>query len=285
MQTSIENFYKILQVDPSAEPEVITAAYHRLARKYHPDTNTSPDAKLKMQAINEAYDTLSNPAKRADYDRNVRSDGTRTAQTNVGSSGGYALNARYRYEYFLKIREKEEMARQQSRDPNLRSGQGGNGGNGGNKAYGHNPYSNNGNNNSSSTAQGTRIWNSSSTGNAGAASNNYGSSHQQQQQTRNESTWRRPPDVDASMRRWEDALDRQRKVQEQQRKTEEEARVRRNKGYASVGIFVVLAAIIIGLVWAMGGSVGPLTVLIAVGIAVGITVPTTFLLSNALNKK
>ncbi len=281
MQTSIDNFYKILQVDPSAEPEVITAAYHRLARKYHPDTNTSPDAKLKMQAINEAYDTLSNPAKRADYDRNIRSDGPRTAQTNSGNSGSYALNARYRYEYFLKIREKEEMARQQNRDPNLRSGQGGNGGNGGNSGYGNNPY----NNNSSSTAQGTRTWNSSSTGSANNAANSYGTPQQQQQQPRSESTWRRPPDVDASMRRWEDALDRQRKVQEQQRKTEEEARVRRNKGYASVGIFVVLAAVIIGLVWAMGGSVGPLTVLIAVGIAVGITVPTTFLLSNALNKK
>ena len=266
MQTSIENFYKTLQVDPSAEPEVITAAYHRLARKYHPDTNTSPDAKLKMQLINEAYDTLSNPAKRTDYDRNLRSDGTRSAQANSGAAGSYALNARYRYEYFLKIREKEEMARQQSRDPNLRSGQGN---------YGGYNANNHNNGNSSSTAQGTRTWNSSS------SAGNYSAP----QQPRAESTWRRPPDVDASMRRWEDALDRQRKVQEQQRRAEEEARVRRNKGYAAVGIFVVLAAVIIGLVWAMGGSVGPLTVLIAVGIAVGITVPTTFLLNNALNKK
>ena len=270
MQTSIENFYKILQVDPSAEPEVITAAYHRLARKYHPDTNTSPDAKLKMQAINEAYDTLSNPAKRTDYDRNMRSDGSRSAQTNTGAAGSYALNARYRYEYFLKIREKEEMARQQGRDPNLRSGQGNHGGY---NAHGHS----NNSTTTSSTAQGTRTWNSSSSAGAYSAP--------QQPPPRSEGSWRRPPDVDASMRRWEDALDRQRKVQEQQRKAEEEARLRRNKGYASVGIFVVLAAIIIGLVWAMGGSVGPLTVLIAVGIAVGITVPTTFLLNNALNKK
>ncbi len=269
MQTAIENFYKTLQVDPSADPEVVTAAYHRLARKYHPDTNNSPDAKLKMQAINEAYDTLSNPAKRTEYDRNFRSDGPRNAQANNGGAGSYALNARYRYEYFLKIREKEEMARQhQSRDPNLRNGQG---------EHSRNPYSNMpSNGNSSSTAQGTRTWNSSST------SGSYSSAHSS---TPAEGTWRRPPDVDASMRRWEDALDRQRKVQEQQRKEEEEARARRAKGYAAVGIFIALAAIIIGLVWAIGGSVGPLTVLIAVGIAVGITVPTTFLLNNALNKK
>ena len=217
MQTAIENFYKTLQVDPSADPEVVTAAYHRLARKYHPDTNTSPDAKLKMQAINEAYDTLSNPAKRIDYDRNLRSDGPRNnAQANNGGAGSYALNARYRYEYFLKIREKEEMARQQqSRDPNLRSGQGG---------YGHNPYGN-AQGNSSSTAQGTRTWNSSSTS---------GSYSTAQPLPRSEGNWRRPPDVDASMRRWEDALDRQRKVQEQQRKLEEEGRARRAKGYAAV---------------------------------------------------
>ena len=36
--------YKILQVDPEAEDEVIAAAYRRLARKYHPDTATGPEA-------------------------------------------------------------------------------------------------------------------------------------------------------------------------------------------------------------------------------------------------
>jgi curved DNA-binding protein CbpA len=63
------DYYKILQVDPSAEPEVIIAAYRRLAIKYHPDTNESPDAKARMQLINEAYAVLSDPAGRASYDR------------------------------------------------------------------------------------------------------------------------------------------------------------------------------------------------------------------------
>ena len=64
-----EDLYKILMVDPSADPEVITAAYRRLAVKYHPDTNPSPDALPRMQRINEAYSVLSDPQSRAVYDR------------------------------------------------------------------------------------------------------------------------------------------------------------------------------------------------------------------------
>lgn len=66
------NYYKLLQIDPSAEPEVIAAAYRRLALKYHPDTNgSSAEAKARMQALNEAYAVLSDPVRRAAYDRQL----------------------------------------------------------------------------------------------------------------------------------------------------------------------------------------------------------------------
>jgi curved DNA-binding protein CbpA len=64
-----KNYYKILQVDPSAEPEVIVAAYKRLALKYHPDTNKSSDATQRMQEINSAYQILSDPLARSFYDK------------------------------------------------------------------------------------------------------------------------------------------------------------------------------------------------------------------------
>ena len=64
-----KDYYKVLQVDPSAEPEIITAAYRRLALKYHPDTSKSPDATRKMQEINEAYGELSDPGTRTRYDQ------------------------------------------------------------------------------------------------------------------------------------------------------------------------------------------------------------------------
>ena len=64
-----KDYYKILQVDPSADQEVIEAAYKRLARKYHPDMNTSPDATVRMQEINAAYEVLCTPVRRAHHDR------------------------------------------------------------------------------------------------------------------------------------------------------------------------------------------------------------------------
>lgn len=61
--------YKVLQVDPGAEREVIEAAYRRLARKYHPDVSTEPDSTEKMIAINQAWEQLRDPVKRAAVDR------------------------------------------------------------------------------------------------------------------------------------------------------------------------------------------------------------------------
>ncbi|CAG0942391.1 partial Chaperone protein DnaJ, partial [Anaerolineae bacterium] len=64
-----KNYYKILQIDPSADPEVVQAAYRRLAQKYHPDANTSSDATRWMQELNEAYEVICDPVKRAAFDR------------------------------------------------------------------------------------------------------------------------------------------------------------------------------------------------------------------------
>jgi curved DNA-binding protein CbpA len=61
--------YKVLQVDPEAEDEVVQAAYRRLARKYHPDLAPGPEAAARMAAINAAWDRLGDPVARATYDR------------------------------------------------------------------------------------------------------------------------------------------------------------------------------------------------------------------------
>ncbi len=59
------DLYKSLQVDPRAEIEVIRAAYHALARKYHPDVGG--DAQRMVQC-NAAWAVLANPLLRAAYD-------------------------------------------------------------------------------------------------------------------------------------------------------------------------------------------------------------------------
>jgi curved DNA-binding protein CbpA len=63
------DLYRVLQVDPSADPEVIEAAYKRLALKYHPDHNRGDArAEEQMKRINEAFRVLGKPRLRADYD-------------------------------------------------------------------------------------------------------------------------------------------------------------------------------------------------------------------------
>lgn len=63
------DYYEILQVSPNAEQSVIEAAYRRLAREYHPDVNKNLDASERMRCLNEAFEVLGNPEKRAEYDR------------------------------------------------------------------------------------------------------------------------------------------------------------------------------------------------------------------------
>ena len=56
-------------MDPSAHDDVIQAAYRRLALRYHPDRNKSVAAAEMMARINAAYEVLSDPRRRAEYDR------------------------------------------------------------------------------------------------------------------------------------------------------------------------------------------------------------------------
>ncbi|TMB93615.1 MAG: hypothetical protein E6J42_12615, partial [Chloroflexi bacterium] len=67
--TSEPDYYEILQVSPRAEPDVIEAAYRRLARKHHPDVNPGLAALQRMSELNQALDVLTDPRKRAEYDR------------------------------------------------------------------------------------------------------------------------------------------------------------------------------------------------------------------------
>ena len=63
-----KSFYEDLGLTRQASQEEIKKAYRKLARKYHPDVSKEPDAEAKMQAINVAYDTLSDVEKKKQYD-------------------------------------------------------------------------------------------------------------------------------------------------------------------------------------------------------------------------
>jgi len=79
--------YRVLQVDPEADPEVVQAAYRRLAQKYHPDTTNVPDAAARMVAINAAWETLRDPKRRAAFDAERRLRGSGPGGSGPGGSG------------------------------------------------------------------------------------------------------------------------------------------------------------------------------------------------------
>ena len=64
-----KDYYKIMGVDRDASQDEIKRAYRKLARKYHPDVSSEADAEDRFQELQEAYEVLKDPEKRAAYDQ------------------------------------------------------------------------------------------------------------------------------------------------------------------------------------------------------------------------
>jgi len=81
MESPVDH-YRTLQVDPSADVEVIQAAYRVLARRFHPDLAGDDGV---MKRLNAAWEVLGDRTRRADYDRTRTTGGDRTQSTIVTS--------------------------------------------------------------------------------------------------------------------------------------------------------------------------------------------------------
>ena len=79
-----KNYYDILGVDKNASPDEIKSAYRKLAKKYHPDINKESGADEKFKEVNEAYECLSDPQKKSNYDQ----FGSATGPQGFGGFGG-----------------------------------------------------------------------------------------------------------------------------------------------------------------------------------------------------
>ena len=64
-----KDYYEILDVKRDASADEIKKAFRKAARKYHPDVNTDADAEVKFKDVNEAYEVLKDPERRAAYDQ------------------------------------------------------------------------------------------------------------------------------------------------------------------------------------------------------------------------
>lgn len=82
-----KDLYEVLGVSRDATDDEIKKAFRKQARKLHPDVNKSPNAEEEFKELNEAYDVLSDPNKRAYYDRTGSTPGAAGGGSPYG--GGY----------------------------------------------------------------------------------------------------------------------------------------------------------------------------------------------------
>ena len=85
-----KDFYAVLGVDKSISEKELQKKYHKLAHKYHPDSNPdNPEAEAKFKEVSEAYSVLSDPDQRAEYDqiRAMSQGGARFTAGGAGAGG------------------------------------------------------------------------------------------------------------------------------------------------------------------------------------------------------
>jgi molecular chaperone DnaJ len=86
------DYYELLECERTADDKVLKSAYRRLAMRYHPDKNPGDnEAEARFKQINEAYDCLKDPQKRAAYDRY----GHAAFQQGAGGGGGPGMGAEF----------------------------------------------------------------------------------------------------------------------------------------------------------------------------------------------
>ncbi len=104
-----KDYYEILGVDRGAPHEEIKKAFRQLARKYHPDVNRESGAEEKFKDINEAFQILSDPEKRAQYD-NFGTEGAGFEEFFSGFGfddifGGFRERAALRYDMEIALED------------------------------------------------------------------------------------------------------------------------------------------------------------------------------------
>jgi len=89
----LNDYYKDLGVSRDAKPEDIKRAYHRLARKLHPDVNADDEAEDRFKRISQAYDVLSDPEKRRAFDSGADPFGGASSSFGQGFSFSDVMDA------------------------------------------------------------------------------------------------------------------------------------------------------------------------------------------------
>lgn len=113
-----KNYYDILQVNKNASSEIIEKAYKILAKKYHPDLQPKDQKKQAeeiLKEINEAYEVLSNPEKKKDYDDFLLEEETQkhSEPNSYYDRENTGTNSNSIPIHELKYKQQQELLRQQ----------------------------------------------------------------------------------------------------------------------------------------------------------------------------
>lgn len=71
-ESSLTNYYEIFELEKSATHDEIKQRFRKLAKELHPDKKKNKDAENKMTEVNKAYEILSDPERRARYDKYIK---------------------------------------------------------------------------------------------------------------------------------------------------------------------------------------------------------------------
>jgi len=111
--------YEVLEVSENASKEVIEKAYKVLAKKYHPDLQTSENKQMadkKMKEINEAYDILRDDLKRKSYDEKLKNEREIERKLNIQETtdnSSQMTEEEQKYRQMQRKKYEEELLRRQ----------------------------------------------------------------------------------------------------------------------------------------------------------------------------
>jgi curved DNA-binding protein CbpA len=108
-----DDYYELLQISPSAEPETIHRVYRLLAQRFHPD-NPDTGNEARFRTLHAAYLVLSDPAERAKYD--VRYHQHRHTRWHTQSADGHGANE-FEIEQFVRLTVLEVLYRNRREQP------------------------------------------------------------------------------------------------------------------------------------------------------------------------
>ena len=99
-----KDYYQLLGLDISADPDIIDAVYRTLAKKYHPDTfvGDKNEGDRIFRSISHAYQTLSDPIKREKYDK-IRKDKDKSIISIDKNKNKLSEHQRYTYKLFSSL--------------------------------------------------------------------------------------------------------------------------------------------------------------------------------------